>query len=147
MPFSAEPGTPASSVVGSAGKWMPDSVTFDFQTFEADQTVTTQYLGMHDGPEGPALEVTNPYYTDYTQAMVDLDRTPGAEAPITENLVHRFVSYERIGAQCTSRGDELHTLEPGDSLAIERIELTDLAGCGMTFTPANADIRVKRFRE
>lgn len=147
MPFFTEPGNLASNAVGSAGEWTPDCVTFDFRPIEADHTVSAQYLGMHDGPQGPDLEVTNPYYTDYTQAMFDLDRVDSVNESTAQNLVHRLASYERIGAHCTTRSDELRNLGPGDLLAVERIELTYLSGCGMTFSPANADVRVKRFRD
>ena len=147
MPFFKKSSDPTSGFEGVAtkGEWVPKSATFDFQTSQEDRTVTVQYLGQNDGPDGIELEVTNPYYTDYPQAIADLNEGDSKNGTTRENLVRRLVSYERISAHYrTGTNDNLQDLKPGDPLTVERIDLTRLSGCGMTFAPTNAYIRVRR---
>ncbi|WP_158056527.1 hypothetical protein [Halorussus halophilus] len=143
MPFYTNQEKPESELVGSAEKdeWKDRRGTFAIPASNENlQARVCQSLEQTDGPHGPEVEVTNPYFGLHTKAAEDFGRAQ-LSLPDAQNLAYRFAAYERLSAHPPDITD-LSNLSPGDQLKVTSIELTYLPECGISFAPANAEVHV-----
>ena len=147
MPFFQQVGKSDSGMEGMARyqEWSAGSGVFTTSSGGEQDDLSVRHLETTEGPSGPEIQITNPYYRDPNRVHADFDFSPMEKKSTVRNLASRLASYEALGAHLPRHGSiSARDLAVGDRLRLETIEITWLSGCGITFTPGNAEVRVAK---